>query len=90
DDLAAARGERDALAAKLRTVERRQADEAAAAASLRSQVDALRRKLEKSESEHRDELGKLQERLDAALDEGRRHKEKAAGLQAKVKTLTNI
>ncbi len=90
EDLTAARGERDALATKLRSLERRHADESAAAASLKAQADGLRRKLDEREAAHRAELGALQERHDAAADEARRLKEKLAGLQAKVKTLTAL
>lgn len=90
EDLSAARAERDALAAKLRTLERRHADEAASAASLKAQLDGVRRKLEERDVAHRTELGQLQERYDAAADEARRLKEKLAGLQAKVKTLTSL
>lgn len=90
DDLAAARAERDAALAKLRTLERKHADESAAAASHRTTADGLRRKLDERDAAHRAEVAALQERLDASTDEARRLKEKLAGAQAKVRTLTNL
>lgn len=90
EDLSAARAERDALAAKLRTLDRRHADESAAVASLKAQLDGLRKKMDDREVAHRAEQSQLQERYDGAADEVRRYKEKLAGLQAKVKTLTAL
>lgn len=90
EDLAAAHKERDAAQAKLRSAERRLADEAAQAASLKALNDSLRRKLDDRASQHRGELESLQQAKDTLAEENRRLKEKLAGLNAKVKTLTSL
>ncbi len=89
EQLAAVQRERDQAAARLRSAEKRLAEEQGVAGGLKAQVDALKRQLDAAKQQHRAELQALQERLDAANDENGRLAKKAAGLNAKVKTLTS-
>ncbi len=90
EQLAAVQRERDQAAARLRSAEKRLAEEQGAAGGLKAQVDALKRQIDAAKQQHRAELQALQERLDAANDENGRLAKKAAGLNAKVKTLTSV
>jgi chromosome segregation protein len=87
-DLASARSERDELAARLRGLEKKHAEERGAAASAKAQVDSLKRRMEERAGEHRQAAEKLQERCDTLTEENRRLKEQLAGLNARVRTLT--
>jgi chromosome segregation ATPase len=89
-ELAVAHHERDELMTKLRSTERRLTDERGQVASLQSQNENLRRKVDEGRSRHRQDAESQQERYDGIVEENRRLKEKLAGLNARVRTLTVI
>lgn len=84
------REERDELAGKLRAAERRAADASGELASIKSGVESLKRKLEEKQASHRTEVDQLQQRSDTLAEENRHLKEKLAGLNARVRTLTSV
>ncbi len=84
------RDERDELAGKLRAAERRAADAGGELASIKATLDSLKRKIEEKQTSHRNEVDRLHERNDTLTEENRHMKEKLAGLNARVRTLTSV
>jgi hypothetical protein len=72
----------------MRALEKRLADERGVAASAKTQIESLKRRLEERTTEHQQAGEKLQERCDALAEDNRRLKEQLAGLNARVRTLT--
>jgi chromosome segregation ATPase len=87
-ELDQALGERDRLVEKLRDSEKVKADAAGALASLKSTNTSLQKKLEAALTKQRHDGESLQARIDALTEENRRMKEQLAGLNARVRTLT--
>lgn len=90
DEVDALRAEREDLNRRLKAAEKRAADAGGAAAKATTTAEGLKRKLEERTSAHRGETEELQERVDALAEENRRLKEQLAGLNARVRTLTEI
>ena len=90
DEAEALRSERDDLAKRLRDADKRAAEATGAAAKATATAESLKRKNEERQTSHRSELDAVQERLDTASGENRRLKEQLAGLNARVRTLTDL
>ncbi len=88
DELDHAHAQRDELIAIQHGLERDLADAKADNASLRSLNQNMRQKLDQQVQANREENERLQERLDSAMEENRRMREQLAGLNARVRTLT--
>lgn len=88
DELEHAHAQRDELIAAHHGLERDLADAKADNASLRSLNQNLRKKLDQQVQVSREESERLQERLDEVSEENRRMREQLAGLNARVRTLT--
>jgi chromosome segregation ATPase len=89
DEADALRGERDDLASRLRAAEKRAADASGTAARATTTAESLKRKLDERQTSYRGEVDTLQERVDTLGEENRRLKEQLAGLNARVRTLTD-
>ncbi len=90
DEVDALRAEREDLARRLREAEKKTADASGTAARATTTAEALKRKLDERQNAHRAEADALQERLDTLAGENRRPKEQLAGLNARVRTLTDF